>query len=192
MRTPLMVSLYSLAALLAWPSIVIAQQAGPAHTPPKTDEEKIANAISAAPEAVGRDATVVEVDDKGHMRTLRQGANNFTCVPDLPMTPGNDPQCADKNAMAWLEAWMAHKPPPAGKIGFIYMLQGSSDASNTDPYASEPEPGRKWVNTGPHIMVVNAGDMVSEYPSQKENPDTRQPYMMWSETPYEHLMIPVE
>jgi hypothetical protein len=40
-------------------------------------------------------------------------------------------------------------------------------------------------------MVFNAGEIMSSYPNQKENPDTKQPYVMWPGTPYEHLMIPV-
>ena len=33
--------------------------AQPKHTPPKTDKEKIANAMSAAPKAVAQDATIM-------------------------------------------------------------------------------------------------------------------------------------
>jgi hypothetical protein len=41
-------------------------------------------------------------------------------------------------------------------------------------------------------MLFNVGAMAQTYPSQKDNPDTSQPYVMWPGTPYEHLMIPVE
>jgi hypothetical protein len=41
-------------------------------------------------------------------------------------------------------------------------------------------------------MLFNVGAMAQTYPSQKANPDTSQPYVMWPGTPYEHLMIPVE
>jgi hypothetical protein len=29
------------------------------------------------------------------------------------------PMCGDKNAMEWAGAWMAHKEPPANKVGFM-------------------------------------------------------------------------
>ena len=74
----------------------------------------------------------------GKMRTLRKGTNGFTCMPDNPATPGPDPMCMDKNSMEWVGAWVAHKPPPAGKVGFMYMLSGGTDASNTDRYAKAP------------------------------------------------------
>jgi hypothetical protein len=38
--------------------------------------------------------------------------------------------CADQNGMEWLRAIMTKAPPPKGKIGFGYMLQGESAASN--------------------------------------------------------------
>src|SRR5262245_35573765 len=52
--------------------------------PPTTDAEMIASAMSAAPEAVSKDATIVSMDDKMQMRTLRQGTNGWTCMPDGP------------------------------------------------------------------------------------------------------------
>ena len=48
------------------------------------------------------------------------------------------------------------------------------------------------MDTATHKMLFNVGAMVHGYPSQKGDPDASQPYVMWSGTPYEHLMIPVE
>jgi hypothetical protein len=77
-------------------------------------------------------------------------------------------------------------------IGLGYMLVGGSDASNTDPHAMGPAQGGNWVDTGPHVMLLNVGTMGESYPKQGDNPDTKVPYVMWAGTPYEHLMIPVE
>jgi hypothetical protein len=99
--------------------------------------------------------------------------------------------CFDANGWAWAEAWMTKKEPPAGKIGLVYMLQGGSDAHNSDPFATEPAAKEGWVDTGPHVMIVNYGDAMQGYPSQGDKPDTTQPYVMWAGTPYAHLMIPV-
>jgi len=82
------------------------------------------------------------------------------------------------------------KQPPPQKVGFMYMLEGGTDASNTDPYAAAPNAGNHWVKTGPHVMVVGAPDMLKSYPASPD-PDTSQPYVMWAGTPYAHLMIPV-
>jgi hypothetical protein len=165
-----------------------AQAVGPV-SPPTTDAEMIASAVSAAPEAVSQDATVVAMDDKMQMRTLREGTNGWTCMPDGP-SPGVDPMCLDKNGVEWAMAWMARKDPPQDKMGFGYMLMGGSDASNTDPFATQPNPGDRWVDTGPHVMVFNIGNKFEGYPTTPANP--KAPYVMFPNTPYAHLMIPVK
>ena len=96
----------------------------------------------------------------------------------------------DANALKWAQAWMGHKDPPADNVGFMYMLAGGSDASNLDPWGKQPAEGHKWVETGPHVMVVGAPSLNALYPSGPQ-PDTTKPYVMFANTPYAHVMIPV-
>jgi hypothetical protein len=155
-------------------------------------EEMIKSAESAAPASIAKGATIVAMNADGTMTTLRQGTNGWTCMPDNPTTPGPDPMCMDKNAMEWAGAWMAHKEPPAGKVGLMYMLAGGTDASNTDPYATAPTATNHWVKTGPHVMIVGAdASFYDSYPKGAD-PDTSAPYIMWAGTPYQHLMAPVK
>ena len=155
-----------------------------------TDQEKIESAMRAAPAAVSRDATIVDMAADGSMRELRKGTNGFSCMADNPVTPGPDSMCGDANGMAFIMAW-AHKTEPAkNKVGFLYMLEGGTDASNTDPYAAAPTDANNWIKTGPHVMVVGAKGMMEGYP-RSPTPDTSKPYVMWPDTPYEHLMIPM-
>lgn len=156
----------------------------------KDDRALIASAMRAAPRNVASKATIVVSEPDGKMRTLRDGTNGFTCMPDNPTTPGPDPMCMDKAALAWAEAWMGHKNPPTGKIGFMYMLAGGTDASNTDPYATRPD--KNWVKTGPHVMIVGAEPAFYDQYPKDPLPDTTVPYVMWPGTPYQHLMIPVK
>ena len=83
------------------------------------DEDLIKNAVSAAPAEVGKNATVMNWD----MKELQKGSNGFTCFPNDPSTPTNDPMCVDPNGLEWLHALMEKKEPPK-KVGFGYMLQG--------------------------------------------------------------------
>ncbi|MEO8454488.1 MAG: hypothetical protein ABI454_04955 [Sphingomicrobium sp.] len=152
--------------------------------------DPIASAESAAPGSIAHDAAVITADASGKMSTLRQGKNGWTCMPDAPGTPGPDPMCFDSNAAKWVAAWVAHKPPPAGTVGVMYMLEGGTDASNTDPFAAKPTAENNWVNTGPHLMIVGSKEILTGYPSGP-NPDTSAPYVMWAGTPYAHLMVPV-
>ena len=98
--------------------------------------------------------------------------------------------CWDKNAGDWIDAYLNHKAPPAGKIGLMYMLAGGTDASNTDPYAMKPTTANHWIKTGPHVMIVGAdASFYDTYP--KARIPTPSPYVMWAGTPYQHLMAPI-
>src|SRR5262245_45754013 len=57
------------------------------HTMPSgrmTDEEIIKSAVSAAPEAIGKGATIIDVGSDGKIRVVRQGITN---LPAWPITP---------------------------------------------------------------------------------------------------------
>ena len=182
-------TLLVLASLAAACPLAAAEKDKPAA--PFTDAQLIQSATKAAPAKVASGAKVVAIDDKGAMRTLREGSNGFTCMPDNPTTPGPDPMCMDAAAMDWAGAWMSKKDPTVGNVGLMYMLEGGTDASNTDPYATAPSKENHWVETGPHVMIVGAApEFYAMYPKDAD-PDTGVPYVMWSGTPYQHLMIPV-
>ena len=153
--------------------------------------DPVASAESAAPAAIAHNASIVSFDAQGNMTTMRKGSNGWTCMPDAPDTPGPDPMCMDSNAAKWADAWVHHKNPPAGTAGVMYMLEGGTDASNTDPYATKPTASNDWIKTGPHIMVVGSKEILAGYPSGAK-PDTSAPYVMWAGTPYAHLMVPVK
>jgi len=163
--------------------------AHPAVHAPSATADAMVSAMSAAPKAVGQAATIMSVQADGTMVTLRQGTNNFTCIPDNPATPGPDPMCMDQNAMKWAAAWMGKKAPPTDQPGFMYMLEGGTDASNTDPFATKPD--KDWIKTGPHVMLVGSLAALAGYPTGPQ-PDTRSPYVMWAGTPYAHLMLPTD
>ena len=113
-------------------------------------------------------------------------------MPDNPATPGPDPMCMDKNALEWVHAWIGHTNPAPGKVGFMYMLAGGTDASNTDPYAAKPDAKNHWIKTGPHVMIVGADASFYDMYPKSADPDTTVPYVMWAGTPYQHLMAPVK
>lgn len=182
----LLVSVSASGLVLA--GVVLAQQHAMAKM---SDAELIASAVKAAPAAIGKNAAIIDVGADGKVRTVRPGTNGFTCMADNPASPGPDSMCGDANAMEFINAMLAHQPPPAGKVGFMYMLEGGTDASNTDPYAAAPSANNHWIKTGPHVMIVGAKGMLSGYP-RGADPDTSVAYVMWPDTPYEHLMVPIK
>jgi hypothetical protein len=172
--------------------LIILISALSSHAAVSPDQDLIVSAMAAAPAAVAREASIVVMQADGSMRNLRTGTNEFTCMPDNPATPGPDPMCMDANSMEWVMAWVAHKVPQAGKSGLMYMLAGGTDASNTDPYATAPTEGNHWIKTGAHLMLISAdSSFYATYPAGAD-PDTAAPYVMWANTPYTHLMVPVK
>lgn len=169
-----------------------AAQAGTAKARPKGKEAKIQNAMSAAPKAIAKDATILDYPAKegGEMPVLRKGTNEWTCLPDEPSTPGNDPMCLDKMAVKWAQAWMSKTEPQLTAAGIGYMLQGGSTPSNSDPFAKKPPAGEQWMKEAPHLMIFPVGKLdPSAYSS---DPHWGGPWIMWGGTPYEHLMVPVK
>lgn len=195
-RSMILVATASLTMLCACSKSPVADQAK-TDTAAKTDAattgkstDPIESALAAAPAVIGKDAKVIAMKPDGSMSVLREGNNGWTCMGDNPATPGADPMCMDANAMKWAEAWIGHKPPPTDNVGLMYMLAGGSDASNTDPWGTKPKDGGKWVETGPHVMVVGSNSLNKIYPGG-DHPDTTKPYVMFAGTPYAHMMVPI-
>ncbi len=148
----------------------------------------IGDALSAAPPAIARTATVMDWDHS----VLKKGSGGYTChptAPDLGARGGREPMCLDKVWMAWADAWSNKKPFKAEKVGIAYMLAGDTGASNTDPYATSATADNQWVVEGPHVMVIVPD------PAQLEgiptDPNSGGAYVMWKGTPYVHVMVPL-
>ncbi len=152
-----------------------------------SDEQLLKNLEGAAPSDILENATVLNMAPDGTINTVREGTNGWTC-----MDPGGAPMCADAGGLEWAQAYMSKGEAPQ-KLGFIYMLKGDTGVSNTDPFSMTETADNNWVVTGPHVMIVGAEakDMMQGYP-RDPNPDPSKPYVMWSGTPYEHLMLPIE
>jgi len=162
---------------------------GPAAGSP---EWKIQNATSAGPRSISAAATVMDwpATPDGKMTELRPGTNGWTCMPDVPSTPGNDPMCLDATFLQWANAWQSRGRVQIKQAGFGYMLQGGSDASNTDPFATKADSTSGWINTGPHVMLVTP-NLASLAPLPVD-PQNGGPWVMWQKTPYAHVMMPVQ
>ncbi len=153
---------------------------------------KLQNAMSAAPLAIAKEATILDWPAKegDAMVVLRQGTNGWTCLTDWPASPGNDPQCNDPVWTAWNDAYAKGETPEVTRPGVAYMLMGGSDPSNTEPYATEPPPGEDWVSLPPHVMLLVPGGFDADQFTTDHH--AGKPYIMWAGTPYEHLMMPLQ
>ena len=157
-----------------------------------TPAQKIVNATSAAPATISADATVLDwpATEGAAPQVLRAGKNGWTCLPDMPDTKGNDPMCVDAVWMNVLQAYLAHKAPEVKSVGIGYMLApGGGWGSNSDPYAMKEASDNHWGLHGPHLMIL-VPDLKSLAGLPTE-PSNGGPYVMWSGTPYAHVMAPV-
>jgi hypothetical protein len=181
-------------------SLVACQPIQPVGTMPQqeattqqTDEDKIANAMSAGPLSIAQDAAVIDwpIDPTlGEGKELRTGTNGWVCRPDDPTSPTNDPRCLDANWLAVFGLPFGPEREAHVALGVAYMLQGDSVADNDDPSALQPPPGQEWQIDPPHIMVVSPRQLdLTLYSTDHHSGG---PWVMFGGTPAEHLMAPVE
>jgi hypothetical protein len=78
-----------------------------------TDEEKIADALRAGPRFITDNATIRDWPSTpgGEYRVLRQGTNEWTCLPALPGYSHDEPRCFDAAFMQWMKESLAGREP---------------------------------------------------------------------------------
>ena len=146
-----------------------------------------AHAENAGPSSLSKHATIMD----GNGNVLRKGTNGWTCMPDNPSTPGRDPMCMNEPWLNFKDALKNKKKPTYTQVGIAYMLQGDSPVSNTDPFAKERRPGDDWVEgVGAHVMVL-VPDLAA-LKNMSTDSKNGGPWIMWPDTPYAHLMIPID
>jgi hypothetical protein len=149
-------------------------------------EAMIKSAVSAGPSSISDDAAVMD----WAMNELRPGTNGWTCLPDRPDTEDTDPWCVDGPWLNFLNAYVTQTEPTYTEIGFAYMLMGDAPVSNSDPYATTPTTPDDWVTeVGAHLMMLVPDHALLENVSTDHL--NGGPWVMWPNTPYAHLMIPV-
>jgi hypothetical protein len=149
-------------------------------------DKKIAYARAAAPAAIGAGATVVVNGE-----VVAEGSNGWTCMPDT--MPGDGAaMCNDALWMEMMNAVGTKAAFKAGGVGISYMLLGEppgSGVSNSTPYHEDPVNAEDYVETGPHLMIIVPKELLEGLTT---DPSTGGPYVMWKDTDYAHIMIPVD
>ena len=153
-------------------------------TPPAeavaAEEDEIANAMSAGPAPIAQEARILDYPEEGRgnwpeelapeLIELRAGDNGWTCIVDIPDTPGNDPMCLNDTYLEVLMSQYKFIDAPSMGVGFGYMLQGGGP-----------------IGSPPHTMVF--------VPQSNESFDAFGtepgpfPWIMYPETPHQHLMV---
>lgn len=151
-------------------------------------EALVAEALSAAPDFIAEGATV----HNWQHQTLKKGSNGWVCLPTMPEMAARGescPMCVDSTWHGFFVALQKGVAPKTGKAGISYMLAGDCTVSNLGP-AHELSPENQLIKEGPHMMVLfPAHDAYQDFPT---DPQAGGPYVMWKDTPYVHLMVPLE
>ena len=147
-------------------------------------KEKIRRAMSAGPSYVTADATVAEMDHQGNLTVLRPGTNDWVCIPGDQNVVGRPDMALDPMGMVWFKDVLARKPKPTNTSpGLIYMLNGATQRSFTDPFDTTSPP----IPIGPHWMILWPFDAkAAGLSTVMRDAGTM---VMFAGTPYAHLHI---
>ncbi len=147
-------------------------------------QEKIRRATLAGPSCIAREATVAEMDEDGRLTVLRPGTNHWVCVPGDQNVIGKVDMCLDPMGMVWMKDIMAKKPKPTNTSpGLIYMLNGATQHSFTDPFDTTSPA----IPIGPHWMILWPFDAkTAGLGSVMRDAGAM---VMFADTPYAHLHI---
>ena len=150
-------------------------------------DDVILSAMSAGPLSISYAARITTWDGT----VLREGDNGWTCLPDNPDTPGNDPWCVDATWLGFIDALVNSREPSYTALGTAYMLMGDTPVSNIDPAGTEmTTEAADWVEgLGAHLMMLVPDK--SAISSISTDPYNGGPWVMWPDTPYAHVMIPI-
>lgn len=149
-------------------------------------DKLVAHARGAAPAAISADATIVVNGE-----VVVEGSNGWTCLPEV--MPGDGAAvCVDAVWGEMMAALGAKAAFSATNVGISYMLLGEPDGSgvsNSDPYHEDPQSADDYTETGPHLMIIVPKEALAGI---SDDPSSGGPYVMWKDTDYAHIMIPVE
>src|SRR6266853_6230911 len=154
------------------------------HMTEEINKEKIRRAMLAGPSSVTAEATVVEIDHQGNLTVIRQGTNEWVCIPGDQNVVGRPDMALDPMGMIWFKDVLARKPKPTNTSpGLIYMLNGATQSSYTDPFDTTSPP----IPIGPHWMILWPFDAkAAGLSTVMRDAGTM---VMFAGTPYAHLHI---
>jgi hypothetical protein len=147
-------------------------------------KEKIRRAMLAGPSSVTADATIAEMDHQGNLTVLRPGTNEWVCIPGDQNVVGRPDMALDPMGMVWFKDVLARKPKPTNTSpGLIYMLNGATQRSFTDPFDTTSPA----IPIGPHWMILWPFDAkAAGLSTVMRDAGTM---VMFAGTPYAHLHV---
>ena len=164
---------------------------GEKHKSPFYKNALIKMAKKAAPSSISENATFMDYDGT----LLAKGSSDWVCMTGS--TPQRiAPMCLDEEWRKWNARFMAGEKNDIEnqKFGQAYMLMGDVPVDNDVPTSVAMDDHKKSSKTGnfhdsgPHLMLLLPRSVLKQITS---NPYAGGSYVMFPNTEWEHLMIPV-
>ena len=137
------------------------------------------------------------------MEMLREGTNEWTCLPVNPRgmsDPENGwkdaheamPLCGDAEVFKWISAYLSDEVPDMDYDGYAWMLHGDMGEDNSTPKVMSKDDAKEghWIESGPHLMRMPKDP--SSLDGMTTDFNSGAPYVMFSGTPYAHVMYPIQ
>jgi len=123
------------------------------------DDDLIAQAMSAGPEAIAKVATIMLPDGT----VLRAGSDYWTCFPYIGENVNSGPVCADPTWTKAMNSDLVDGLYAVDETGVSYMLAGNyphimviiPGLGGYEGFNQDPGDGKTWVMTAPapHFMI---------------------------------------
>lgn len=151
-------------------------------------DDLIKTAQGGAPPHISMNAAVIVPDGTGGFKTLKEGTNGFTCVPDISGQEKPDPFCGDGQATEWIMSAIKKDPRPANSgPGIGYMAKGGFHWEKDGAVVMSDTMGAKMVKEPPHWMILWPGSAgISAFQTM---PGKFGSYVMYEGTPFAHIMV---
>jgi hypothetical protein len=165
---------------------------GEKHKSPFSKNALIKMAKKAAPSSISENATFMDYDGT----LLAKGSSDWVCMTGS--TPQRiAPMCLDEEWRKWNARFMAGEKNDIENQKFCqaYMLMGDVPVDNDVPTSVGMDDHKKSAETGnfhdsgPHLMLLLPRSVLKQITS---NPYAGGSYVMFPNTEWEHLMIPVK
>ena len=164
---------------------------GEKHQSPFSKNALVKLAKRAAPSSISENATFMDYDGT----LLTQGTNDWVCMTGST-SQRIAPMCLDEEWRKWNARFMAgeNNDIENQKFGQAYMLVGDVPVDNDDPASVAMDDHKKSAKTGnfhdsgPHLMLLLPRSVLKQITS---DPYAGGSYVMFPNTEWEHLMIPI-
>ena len=141
------------------------------------DEDLIAKAMSAGPEAIASKATIMLPDGT----VLREGSDYWTCFPYFGTNVDSGPICGDPTWSATMVGEKIDGDWRATTTGFSYMLAGDyphlmvlvPNEETLKGFNTDPGDGKTWVMSFPalHFMIPIEMEAEEEMATEADEAD---------------------